>query len=118
MARVVTRRGQFVIVALQGDRGRPRPALIVQSDLHSGMKTVALCPLTTTLSDEPLALRIDVLPTMQNGLRERSQIAIDKIIAARVDRIGAVIGTADDELMIQVNRALAVLLGLAEPQER
>jgi mRNA interferase MazF len=52
------------------------------------------------------------VPTEANGLRERSQITIDKITVVPVAKIGAVIGRGDDMLMVRVNRALAVFLGV------
>jgi mRNA interferase MazF len=41
-----------------------------------------------------------------------SQIAIDKITVVPVAKIGAAIGTADDALLLRVNRALALFLGI------
>ncbi len=37
---------------------------------------------------------------------------IDKITTVPASKIGKIIGHADDELMIRVNRALAVFLGI------
>jgi mRNA interferase MazF len=45
-------------------------------------------------------------------LREVSQIAIDKITVIPVAKIGSVIGEADDALLLQVNRALALFLSI------
>ena len=40
-------RGDLVTVSLQGDYGKPRPALIVQSDLLTDLESVVLCPVTS-----------------------------------------------------------------------
>ena len=104
------RRGQFVTVVAPGDYGKPRPALIVQSDLFAELPSVVLCPLTTTLRDDADLFRLDVEPTPQNGLREASQIAIDKITVVPANKIGQEIGSADDALLLRVNRALALFL--------
>jgi mRNA interferase MazF len=105
-------RGQFVTVAISGDFGKPRPALVVQSDLFSELPSVVVCPLTSHLRTDADQLRLDVAPTIANGLREPSQITIDKITVIPATKIGTVIGMADDGLMLRVNRALAVFLGI------
>ena len=106
------RRGQFVVVAVSGDYGKPRPALVVQSDLFADLPSVVICPLTTTLREDADQIRLTVDPSEKNGLRTRSQIAIDKITVAPVGRIGGVIGEADDALLLRVNRALALFLSI------
>ena len=106
------RRGQFVAVALTGDYGKPHPALIVQSDLFAALPSIVICPLTTHIRDDATLFRLDVAPSPSNGLREPSQITIDKITTLPVAKVGSVIGTADDALMLQVSRALALFLGV------
>ena len=71
-----------------------------------------ICPLTTTLRDDADLFRLDVAPSPHNGLREASQIAIDKITVVPAAKIGAAIGSADDSLLLRVNRALALFLGI------
>jgi len=106
------RRGDLVTVAVSGDYGKPRPALVIQSDLFSEAPSVALCLVTSTLRDVAL-LRITVDPTSENGLRRISQIQVDKIITVTRERVGAVIGRLDDATMLKVNRSLAVFVGIA-----
>lgn len=106
------RRGQFVVVATSGDYGKPRPALVVQSDLFIELPSVVICPLTTTLRNDADLFRLQVEPSSANGLREISQIAIDKITVVPVTKIGDVIGEADDALLLRVNRALALFLSV------
>jgi len=106
------RRGQFVIVVTQGDYGKPRPALIVQSDLFVALPSAVICPLTTMLRDDADQFRLRVDPSERNGLREISQIAIDKMTVVPVAKIGGVIGEADDALLLRVNRALAIFLAI------
>lgn len=105
-------RGRFVTVATSGDYGKPRAALVVQSDLFAELPSVVICPLTTTLRDDADQFRLDEAPSPRNGLREPSQIAIDKITVVPVAKIGAAIGAADEALLLRVNRALAVFLGV------
>jgi mRNA interferase MazF len=106
------RRGQFVTVVAPGDYGKPRPALIVQSDLFDELPAIVVCPLTSLIRDDADQFRIDVAPSPRNGLREDSQIAIDKITVIPKAKIGVIIGRADDALMLRVNRALALFLSI------
>lgn len=99
-------------VALQGDLGKPRPALVIQSDLFDVHASVTVLPLTSALHDAPL-LRITVQPDPDNGLRAASQVMVDRPISVQRERLGTVFGHASDETMLAVNRALAVFLGLA-----
>jgi len=106
------RRGQIVTVAAPGDYSKPRPALVVQSDLFDELPSVVICPLTTTLRDDADQFRLTVAPLPRNGLRQPSQIAIDKITVVPAAKIGAAIGSADDALLLRVNRALALFLSI------
>lgn len=106
------KRGSFVPAAAPGDFGKPRPALVIQSDLFDAHATVTVLLVTGTRIDAPL-IRIDVSPSSGNGLRVPSQIMIDKAMTLRRERIGAPFGEADDQLMLEVGRHLAVFLGIA-----
>ena len=106
------RRGDFVTIALPGDFGKPRPALVIQSDHFDQTGTVTVLPISGTLVDAPL-MRHTVRPTPENGLRKPSQIMVDKIVSVKRDKLGPPFGVADGETMILVTRALAVFLGLA-----
>ncbi len=106
-------RGDIVVVALQGDFGKPRPALVVQSDLFNQTHgSVSIVPVTTTLVDAPL-FRLTIDPTPANGLRSLSQFMIDKVTTVRRDRIARLVGTLEDDKMLRVTRALALWLGIA-----
>ena len=102
----------MVTVALQGDHGKPRPALVIQSDLFRDTATVVVLLVTSTLVDTPLG-RIDVAPSAENGLRAPSQVMVDKPMAVPVRKLGEVFGQLDDQTLLGVNRALALFLGLA-----
>jgi mRNA interferase MazF len=105
-------RGDLVTVALQGDQGKPRPALVVQADHFGDLASVTVLPIASALLDAPL-LRVAVEPSAENGLARRSQIMVDKPQTPSRTRLGPAIGRLDDATMITVNRALAVFLGLA-----
>jgi mRNA interferase MazF len=101
-----------VVVAVPGTYGKPRPALVIQSDLFSELPSAVVCPLTTMIRDDADQFRLTVRPSSINGLREISQLAIDKMAVVPRDRIGGVIGEADDALLLQLNRTLALFLSI------
>lgn len=105
-------RGDLVTVAAPGQYGKPRPALVIQSDLFADHPSTTLCLITSDLRDTPL-FRLTVEPTDANGLRQRSQIMIDKILSVPRERVGAVIGRLDHTAMVAVDRALALWIGIA-----
>jgi len=104
-------RGALVTVALQGDHGKPRPALVIQSDRFPDTATTTLLLITSTLVEAPL-IRLTVEPSPENGLRANSQIMIDKTMTVRSDKLGPAFGHLDDTAMLEVNRALALFLGI------
>ena len=112
MAARIIRRGDFLLAAAPGDYGKPRPTLVIQSDLFATLPSITVCPLTSLLRGDADLLRITVEPTVRNGLRKASQIAIDKIITLPRTRFGERIGRADDELMLRVTRAVALFCGI------
>jgi len=106
------RRGDLVTVALQGDLGKPRPALVVPSDLFGKHPSLTVLPITSSTLDAPL-LRITVQPDASNGLHAASQVMVDKPQSVPRSRLGPVFGPVSDETLLAVNRARAVFLGLA-----
>jgi len=105
------KRGDVVTVALHGDQGKPRPALVVQADHFDDLGSVTVLPITSTLIDAPL-LRVPVEPGERNGLARRSQVMVDKPQTPSRSKLGPIIGRLDDATMVTVNRLLAVFLGL------
>src|ERR1700730_11073429 len=101
MARVLLRRGQFVVVATSGDYGKPRPALVVQSELFAELPFVVICPLTTMLRNEADQFCLEVGPSWRNAPREVSQIAINKISVIPVSKIGSASGEGDYALLLR-----------------
>lgn len=105
-------RGDLVTVALQDDYGKPRPALVIQSDLFDQHPSVTLLPVTGTLRPTPI-FRISVVPSPENGLCKPSQVMVDKAMTVPRERIGPRIGRLDEGTLLEVTRALAVFLGFA-----
>ena len=106
------RRGDLVTVAVAGDFGKPRPALVIQSDLFDTTATVTVLLVSSTQVEAPL-IRLTVEPSASNGLRERSQVMVDKAMTVKRAKLGSRIGRLDDVALVAVNRALALFLGFA-----
>jgi mRNA interferase MazF len=107
------RRGDLVTVAVAGDDGKPRPAIVIQSDFLSETDSVLVCLLTTSHRDAPFH-RLPVPATPDTGLHAPSQVMVDKIMAVRRDRCGAPIGRADPATMLALGRLLAFVVGVAD----
>jgi mRNA interferase MazF len=106
------KRGDLVSIALSGDYGKPRPALVVQSDFFSAHPSVTILPVTSDLRETPL-FRIAVEPTAVNILNKTSQVMVDKIQTVPAEKVGPVFERLNDMEMLSVNRALALWLGFA-----
>jgi mRNA interferase MazF len=105
-------RGDFVTIAMQGDFGKPRPALVIQSDQFNEHSTVTVLLVSSTLVDAPL-LRVTIHPSKTNGLQKPSQVMVDKAMTVKGDKFGEAFGSAGDAAMLEVGRCLAVFLGIA-----
>jgi mRNA interferase MazF len=110
------KRGDVVVVALPGDLGKPRPAVVVQANvLNENLRTIMLCPISSFSSD-PNFFRVLIEPTPENGLRLPSEIMVEKLQAANRTRNGDVIGRLDDHTLRKLARSLTIALGLTEEQ--
>jgi mRNA interferase MazF len=108
------RRGDVVTVAATGGYGKPRPAVIVQTDAFpEDHASVIVCQMTSKLADAP-DFRVTIEPGSGNGLRTRSQVMADKPVTIRRDRVGQSIGRLGVEDLARLNVALAFVLGLAD----
>lgn len=109
------KRGDIVSVAMPGDYGKPRPAVIIQANqlTKSACDTVLVCYLTSDVRDASIR-RIAVSPSPANGLRKSSQIMVEKIFAIRRDKCGAVIGALEQSGMNSLDDALMFVAGLMD----
>ena len=108
------KRGDVVIVAAAGDYGKPRPAVIVQTDAFPETHaSVVVCQMTSELVEAP-EFRVTIEPSDHNGLRARSQIMSDKPVTVRRVRIGPSIGRLNDDEIRRLNVAVAFAMGLAD----
>ena len=108
------KRGDIVTVAAPGDFGKPRPAVVIQSDelTQAGSTSTILALITSTLADAPL-IRLTIQPDEMSGLKRTSQIQANRILSVRSARIGHRIGQLTAEQLKELDRLLALAIGLA-----
>jgi mRNA interferase MazF len=106
------KRGDVVLVTLQGDDGKPRPAVILQNDLITAEESdsVVVCPMTSNLSGMR-EFRVLVEPTAGNGLRARSEIMVEKLAGVPRRRLREVVGELEPEALHAVEQASMLVLG-------
>jgi mRNA interferase MazF len=108
------RRGDVVVVAAAGDYGKPRPAVILQTDAFSQTHaSVVVCQMTSEIVAAP-DFRVTIDTSTSNGLLVRSQVMADKPVTVRRARIGQMIGRLDVEDIGRLNVALAFVMGLGD----
>jgi mRNA interferase MazF len=92
--------------------GKPRPAVVLQSDAFATTASVTICGLTSDPTEAPL-VRVEVTPSGSNGLHDSSRLMVDKISTVPRTRAGHFVGTLDAVDMVRLERAILVFLGMA-----
>jgi len=105
-------RGSLVTVSAPGAYGKPRPALIIQSDIFDCHPSIVVLPLTSDIRDDVSTFRVTVEPTEKNGLIKISQVMIDKPLTLPADKVSDAFGVIDSVTMKEIDRAIAVFLGI------
>jgi mRNA interferase MazF len=107
------KRGDLIVVSAPGDYGKPRPAVLVQSNVFpADYPSVIVCQLTTQIADADFRLTVE--PRSENGLRERSQIMAEKPMTLKRERVGQVIGRLSSQVVAKLDAILAIVIGLAD----
>lgn len=108
------KRGEIWTIAGGPDyAGKPRPAIIIQSDKFDATRSMTVCPLTGTDVDaEPARFVID--PSSANGLGIRSHAMVDKISTLPKSKLGRRLGQLDANDLSRLNQHVTLFLGLAE----
>lgn len=105
------KRGDLMTVAVSGDYGKPRPAMVVQANAFDQHPSVIVLPLTSEIHDAPL-FRVTVAVSGATGLRVPSQVMVDKATTVPRAKLGARIGRVDAATIRAVDKALRGFLGL------
>lgn len=106
-------RGEIVFVSARGAyTGKPRPALIVQSDVFNETHaSITVCPITSAVVDADL-FRVALMPGGRTGLDRPSQVMVDKIVSVPRTAVTRTIGRSSAEEMATVSAALSRWLDL------
>lgn len=107
------KRGDIVTVAVSGDYGKPRPAVVIQSDWLKATDSVLVALMTSALADAPI-YRLTLEPDARNGLRMPTQVMVDKIVAVPRAKCGKVLGRLDEKARIALDHMVSVVVGLAD----
>lgn len=109
------KRGDIVTVSAGGAYGKPRPAVVIQSDhlSQAGLQSIILCLITSHIENVS-TFRIDLQPGDGNGLTVASQIMTDKILTVRRGKIGRRIGGLNEDSLRRLDQTLAFVIGLAD----
>ena len=95
-----------------GYGGKPRPAIIVQSDTLVGTQSVITCGLTS-LVFENVPFRPLIEPSASNGLRVPSAAMVEKLTAVPRSKLGHYLGELSDEDMARVEQTMLMVQGFA-----
>lgn len=101
------------MVSAAGDSGKPRLALIVQTDYFSEHPSVTICLVTSFALDAPL-YRYEVAPAAGNGLTVTSFVQVDKLMTIPRHKAGSVVGRLAEKQMSEITRLLALWIGIAD----
>ena len=104
-------RGEIWTVSGGDYAGKPRPALIVQTDAFQTLESVTVCPFTTDKRGTDI-VRVLVEPNEHNGLQTLSKLMADKITTLPRSRLGKRIGVLDADDLRRVETAILIFLGL------
>ena len=104
------KRGDIVTVAT----GKPRPAVVVQSDHLLPYPMLIVVPFTSEIDARPPPFtRITVDPSSINRLRNVSQIMVDRIIGVPAAGLRPTGGRLERDKATELTRLLALWLGIA-----
>ncbi len=107
------KRGDIIVVSTRGDHGKPRPAVVIQSDFIDDTDSVLVVLMTTTVRDTSV-YRMLVAPDDTNGLRQLTQVMTDKIYSVIKTKCGGIIGCINKNQLAELNAKLTLVLGLAD----
>jgi len=106
-------RGCIVVLAAKGASvGKPRPAVVVQSDAFNATHaSITVCPITSDCVDAPL-FRVALPPGDRTGLVVASQVMVDKVRSVPRSAVDRAIGGCDGLHLEQIDEALRRWLDL------
>ena len=92
-----------------------RPCLILQNDKGNKYSSnVQICILTSQIRKSTLPTQVLIQTDNLNNLNKESVIQVESITNVPQSLIGTYIGRVSDEIMVKVDRAISIQLGLKE----
>jgi mRNA interferase MazF len=107
------RRGDIVTTALSGDYGKPRPAVVIQTDRVGITDTILVCLISSDIQDFS-SIRINLPATKETGLERASQVMVEKIHAVAKVKCRQHIGRVPHAALAKLNLALFNMIGLGD----
>lgn len=105
------KRGELWVGMGAGYASKPRPMLVVQSDLIDSFESAVVCLITSDELEGALT-RVKVEPSPSNGLMRSSWVMTDKLFSFKPTQFRERIGELTDGEMEQVSEQLRRVLGL------
>ena len=111
------RRGDVVTVAAPGDYGKPRPAVIVQSNAYANVvSTLVVAEITSnlTMASDPACLFIDANTPdgKATGVLRDSVISSLVLVTVYADAVAQVMGTLSPAMQQELDGCLKAALAL------
>jgi mRNA interferase MazF len=103
-------RGDVLMVVLPKELGKPRPAVVIQSQLLFDIPTVVVLPCTTELTEDCI-YRPDVPHDEHTGLLRPTQAMVDKVTSISKRRVRDVIGRVNAATLQQLTQATQFVIG-------
>jgi mRNA interferase MazF len=105
-------RGDVIVCVVQGDYGKPRPAIVMQSNLFNETHaSLTICPITSELNNAPL-IRVTIEPSSVNGLKHKSQVMVDKVVSIPREKIKQIVGKVSPKDLKLIGETLKNWLAL------
>ena len=112
------KRGEIYFLDFSPSKGRemrgPHPALVIQNDVAnkvSGLTVVAAITSNLKVAELPVGI---LIPPEESGLSHKSVVHLGQIYTIDKERLQNLVGTLSERKMLEVNRAIAISLGLKE----
>jgi mRNA interferase MazF len=91
---------------------KPRPVVVLQDDAFDATESVTVVPLTSVDIGQAV-FRVSVTATAMTGIERDSWAMVDKVTTVRRSHLGARAGRLPTGVMLDVERATLVFLGIA-----
>lgn len=115
---MVVKRGDIYYADLSpvvgSEQGGVRPVLVVQNDIGNRYSpTIIITAITSQINKAKLPTHVEI-GASEYGLTKDSVILLEQLRTIDKKRLEEKIGYLDDDMMIRVNEALSISLGLID----